>query len=452
MATLRLVPQTGAPLEITEAGATVGRDPVCEVVVPDGSVSRRHATLERRGAAWYVVDLGSANGTTLDSHRITESILREGQELRFGAVPYHVEILEDEEGTILTPMPAVASDTKPVSMPPLASPAPIRVPPLHGAPPVPPTRPVAAPPPPPPPLPGRPSGPPRPPGAGAHPPMGGGEAPPAKKGRSPWVWAGGGCCGCLTLAAVAIAAVVGIGLYATQGIVTPVRSQIAEIKAGNIDAAYARLTSNLQSRVSKEAFEAFVNSQPGLKENADTTFAQRSIGDKAGKSTGTLIGVLTSTSKTSTPVRYELLKEGGVWKISVMNVGGQDLEEAAAQAQLQIETGSVRKTERGGTTEVAIKIVVSGFAVRPSGDAFSKDLVQDVETFAPSGEKMEGLSREGVLRDKGRTTLPKGAAADFTTTLTLGSSVAPGTYTVRLTIHDLVSGQDKSHDVTFEMP
>ena len=64
MATLRLVPQTGAPLEITEDRATVGRDPVCELVVADGSISRRHATLERRGTAWYVVDLGSANGTT----------------------------------------------------------------------------------------------------------------------------------------------------------------------------------------------------------------------------------------------------------------------------------------------------------------------------------------------------------------------------------------------------
>ncbi len=282
--------------------------------------------------------------------------------------------------------------------------------------------------------------------------MGGGAAPPAKKGRSPWLWAGGGCCGCLTLVALVIAVAVGFGVYATQGIVTPVRSQIAEIKAGNIDAAYARLTGDLQSKVPKDAFEVFVNSQPGLKENAAATFTQRSIGDKAGKNTGTLIGVLTSTSKATTSVRYELLKEGGAWKISLMNVGGQDLEEAAAQSQLQIETSSVRKTARGGATEVAIKIVVSGFAVRPSGDAFSKDLVEDVETFAPSGEKMEGLSREGVLRDQGRTTLPKGAASDFTTTLTLDSSVAPGTYTVRLTIHDLVSGQDKSHDVTFEMP
>jgi hypothetical protein len=146
------------------------------------------------------------------------------------------------------------------------------------------------------------------------------------------------------------------------------------------------------------------------------------------------------------------LKEGEVWKISVMNVGGENLEEAAVRAQLQIETSSVRKTARGSNTEVVIKILVTGFAVRPSGDAFTKDLVEDVETFAPSGEKVEGLSREGVLRDQGQTTLAKGAAADFTTTLTLGSSEPAGTYTVRLTVHDLVSSQNKSHDLTFERP
>jgi len=442
MATLRLVPTTGAPLEITEDRTTVGRDPACGVAISDGSVSRRHANLERRETAWYVVDLGSANGTTLDSQRITESILREGQELRFGAVSYRVEILADEDGTILTAAPP---NTRPLPMP---APAPIRVPPLYGtAPPVPPARQVAAPPPPPP-LPGRPAGPPRPPGAVGHPPMGGGEAPPAKKGKGPFFWIGAGCCGCLAFAGAAVAVVVGLGLYATQGVVKPVRSQIAEIKAGNIDAAYARLTGDLQSKVPKAAFEAFVNSHPGLKENADSTFTQRSIDNN----TGRLIGVLTSTSKTTTPVRYQLLKEGGVWKISVMNVGGENLEEAAAQAQLQIETSSVRKTARGSTTEVVIKILVSGFAVRPSGGAFSKDLVEDVETFAPSGEKVEGLSRVGVLRDQGQTTLAKGAAADFTTTLTLGASEPPGTYTVRLTVHDLVSSQNKSHDLTFERP
>src|SRR6266496_3109315 len=98
MAVLRLVPAAGgAAVEVTTDSALVGREPTCEVVVADGSVSRRHARLERRGETWAVVDQGSANGTFLDSQRIIESTLRSGQELRFGAIAYRVEIAGEED-------------------------------------------------------------------------------------------------------------------------------------------------------------------------------------------------------------------------------------------------------------------------------------------------------------------------------------------------------------------
>src|SRR5947209_5136996 len=102
MAPLRLVPASGAAVELDTDSALVGRDPSCDVVVADGSVSRRHARLERRGEDWAVVDQGSANGTFLDSQRITESPLRDGQELRFGAIAYRVEIEGEEGATVVT--------------------------------------------------------------------------------------------------------------------------------------------------------------------------------------------------------------------------------------------------------------------------------------------------------------------------------------------------------------
>ncbi len=82
----------------------VGRDPSCEIVVTDGSVSRRHARLERRGVAWWVVDQGSANGTYVNSQRIAEQALKTGQELRFGALAFRVELVEDPEATVATPI------------------------------------------------------------------------------------------------------------------------------------------------------------------------------------------------------------------------------------------------------------------------------------------------------------------------------------------------------------
>ena len=75
----------------------VGREPTCDVVVSDGSVSRKHAILERRGDGWAIVDQGSANGTFVDSQRVTDVALRNGQELRFGAMAFRVEIEGDDE-------------------------------------------------------------------------------------------------------------------------------------------------------------------------------------------------------------------------------------------------------------------------------------------------------------------------------------------------------------------
>src|SRR5574341_700955 len=104
MAVLRLVPVSGAPIQVDKDQAIVGREPTCDVFVNDGSVSRRHARLERRGAAWFVVDQGSANGTYLDSQRVSDALMRPGQELRFGAVAFKVELLGDvpsTDGTLL---------------------------------------------------------------------------------------------------------------------------------------------------------------------------------------------------------------------------------------------------------------------------------------------------------------------------------------------------------------
>src|SRR5262245_22778031 len=127
MAVLRLVPVAGAAIEIDKDQAIVGREPACDVFVNDGSVSRRHARLERRGSAWFVVDQGSANGTYLESQRVSDALLRPGQELRFGAIPFRVDLPASApgvEGTMLAPAGAYAPAAPPVPPRPLAPPAP----------------------------------------------------------------------------------------------------------------------------------------------------------------------------------------------------------------------------------------------------------------------------------------------------------------------------------------
>jgi hypothetical protein len=49
----------------------IGRAPSCDLIIDDPGVSRQHCVIERRGAEdFFLLDLGSANGTSLSEQRI----------------------------------------------------------------------------------------------------------------------------------------------------------------------------------------------------------------------------------------------------------------------------------------------------------------------------------------------------------------------------------------------
>jgi Domain of unknown function (DUF1707)/FHA domain len=48
---------------------TVGRSPDCDLAIRDQTVSWRHAELRQNGGAWFLVDLGSTNGTRVNGWR-----------------------------------------------------------------------------------------------------------------------------------------------------------------------------------------------------------------------------------------------------------------------------------------------------------------------------------------------------------------------------------------------
>src|SRR5689334_24406437 len=79
------------------ARAVLGRDPGCDVVLDDPSVSRRHAALESdTNGAIRLRDLASANGTFLDGIRIGQSgvPVAGGARMRFGDV--QLQLIADE--------------------------------------------------------------------------------------------------------------------------------------------------------------------------------------------------------------------------------------------------------------------------------------------------------------------------------------------------------------------
>ncbi len=51
--------------------ATLGRSPLCDVVVPRETVSRLHARISREGPRFLLQDAGSANGTFINGERLT---------------------------------------------------------------------------------------------------------------------------------------------------------------------------------------------------------------------------------------------------------------------------------------------------------------------------------------------------------------------------------------------
>jgi pSer/pThr/pTyr-binding forkhead associated (FHA) protein len=65
---------------------TIGRVPLNHVVIDNPTVSAQHAILARLGDSYRLKDLNSTNGTQVNSIRITDAELKEGDKIRFGSV------------------------------------------------------------------------------------------------------------------------------------------------------------------------------------------------------------------------------------------------------------------------------------------------------------------------------------------------------------------------------
>jgi pSer/pThr/pTyr-binding forkhead associated (FHA) protein len=90
-------------LPMKGASMTVGRDPQCDLHLDNKALSRRHAQLERRGAAIWVRDLNSQNGTKLNGQPISApQALRGGDVIELGR--YKIRLEGVEEATSDTPV------------------------------------------------------------------------------------------------------------------------------------------------------------------------------------------------------------------------------------------------------------------------------------------------------------------------------------------------------------
>src|SRR5262245_24933790 len=99
-------PRAGQPLELEGALATLGRSPVCDVVLADDPmVSAVHATLELAPAGYILTDQQSANGTLINGARVFRALVRVGDELTLGATGLVVEGSDGFAATLLVETP-----------------------------------------------------------------------------------------------------------------------------------------------------------------------------------------------------------------------------------------------------------------------------------------------------------------------------------------------------------
>jgi DNA-binding NtrC family response regulator/pSer/pThr/pTyr-binding forkhead associated (FHA) protein len=85
-------PWSGVEISLPTAAQVLGRDPSCELAVPDSALSRRHLRLVPHDGGWELEDLGSSNGTTVNGERVDRIRLEDGDVVAAGRCVFRFSI------------------------------------------------------------------------------------------------------------------------------------------------------------------------------------------------------------------------------------------------------------------------------------------------------------------------------------------------------------------------
>jgi sigma-B regulation protein RsbU (phosphoserine phosphatase) len=97
----------GARVRVAQPVLRLGRDPGCDVVISEATVSRRHAEIRWDGHELVVEDLGSSGGTFLNDAKIQHAVVQPGDVLRLGPrTEYQLRLDE-----VSTPLEIAAEQT-----------------------------------------------------------------------------------------------------------------------------------------------------------------------------------------------------------------------------------------------------------------------------------------------------------------------------------------------------
>ena len=72
---------------------SIGRAQSNSIVIEDDYVSNRHVLFSLRGSLWWVEDLGSRNGTSLNDHTLdSPTVISEGDIIAIGHTRFRIQI------------------------------------------------------------------------------------------------------------------------------------------------------------------------------------------------------------------------------------------------------------------------------------------------------------------------------------------------------------------------
>ncbi len=88
--------EEGVTFSFSDERITIGRRAENQVVLDADNISRNHAAIERQGRAYFVRDLGSANGTFVNGIRTEFVQLNDGDKVRTGSFIITISLFEED--------------------------------------------------------------------------------------------------------------------------------------------------------------------------------------------------------------------------------------------------------------------------------------------------------------------------------------------------------------------
>jgi len=77
--------------------STVGRHPMCSILINNPSMSRQHFVIVRQGESYIVKDLGGPNGIYVNGKKVPEAQLRHG-DFRHGPIAPRTQVIKRTRG------------------------------------------------------------------------------------------------------------------------------------------------------------------------------------------------------------------------------------------------------------------------------------------------------------------------------------------------------------------